>query len=668
MPANLDRVIEQIDEKQLSFMPLFKRMDEDYTLYTLAPFLPNAGEGIADEDAYTSNNPQVVANKIIYSIVVASKTVRVENDEGEDRDIRNANDNAERLGLGMLRNIDRRLENSVKPGLLKQLAFYSVVRGGHLAVRALLRKDSDGNTYEDVRVLDPRSVVYEIDDYGNGWAAHISTRSRAQIQSEYPNHKFEDKEDKSGTHIKVIDYYYTEVEKPKKADKNDPDMPPADARIKYLNGVIIERKWAKKPRDTFAVSFPLILRAIGHNPGIQGAEASADTNTTAIPGIEDRFESVFSGLRGINKFKNRAMTYRIHLQALQAEGIYKVKSRDGEMELEDGADEKGANIGISTENEEDVELLQIQQLGKDADQALAVISAEEADAGLPDQWKGRMPAPVSANALRMLNDALVEKITPFIEPVASMQTAIIERLMGQFEEPRGDGMQPGYKPISVRGKTFDSVPFNRDIAPEHIEGHGEPVYELTPDLPSDDILKWQIAQMAGAPTGTGEPLMSPKGIRDNILKLQDSDLEESRIYRTMAKSSTPVMLLRTELAAALEAEDEGLVSFVVSEIKRELEKQQMEDMGRQQVFAQMVMNQGAAGAAQGIDGANGTGGGGGGPVQQAAQPGINPAAMGTNGQGNINVGGNPDGSGTAAPRGRDTGLVDPAGNAVIDGF
>ena len=56
-----DRIIKGVQNNT----NLFDRMDDDYDLYTLKQWQPDEEEPIAIEDAYTTNAPKVLADKII---------------------------------------------------------------------------------------------------------------------------------------------------------------------------------------------------------------------------------------------------------------------------------------------------------------------------------------------------------------------------------------------------------------------------------------------------------------------------------------------------------------------------------------------------------------------------------------------------------------------------
>jgi hypothetical protein len=191
-------------------------------------------------------------------------------------------------------------------------------------------------------------------------------------------------------------------------------------------------------------------------------------------------------------------------------------------------------------------------------------------------------------------------------PVESLLEGVVESLGEQFESER-------YKPIRVSGRTFDSTPFNREIEPVHIQGHGMVTVTLTPDLPEDENERWMTAQLASQITDpkTGEPAFSLHTIRDKVMRVQDSLLEKQRVFAQQARGATPAMYLLTMLEAAIREEDQGAVQFVGQELQDVLEQKQMERIARMVAFMQLVGQDAMAAAVQGVNGANGAQGGGG---------------------------------------------------------
>ena len=628
MPAeSIESIIDRIRDREQATLALRARMDEDYLLYRGDPYIPPAGEGMMREDAYTSPRPKIVADKLIGAIAAAEMVVRVHND-AENEEGRDVNNNYERLGIGMLRHIDRMLYDSGKQPLRFQLGFYGIVRGGYVAARALLKKDIDGETYEDVLPIDPRHLMIEFGHREPIWAAVVTVRSRKQVRDEYPDFKFESEDENDRERQeKVIDYYYIEGKGKSK---------------RYMNCVIIDRRYAKKPSNTFAARFPIVARAVGANPGVHSYSLGDQHMPVGGYAVEDFGESIFAPIRNIIKFTNRLRTYRMALTRSAVKGVYKVYSQGGEKEIEGGIDEATKEIALDSSSGEDVKPLEIIQLTRDTDTLEAAANIDLGDATLPEQSFGRLDQPVSGIALRILGSSIGERLEPYIRPVESCVEGIVETLAAQYETGR-------YKPLKVHGKTYDSQDFNRPIEPKDIEGHGEINVTLEPDLPEDRLEKWQIAALAHTPGANGQPVVSDQTIWDRILNLQDGNLERTRIHASMARTSPPTMLLMTQLEAAWKSQDVGAIQFLQTEIRRLEEQKEMEDVARRIAFMSLLMQNPVGAAAGGMGGAPARGGGGG-QNPNGSQP--NPAGLdpqiapmsGTvfgNSTGPVNANGNP---------------------------
>ena len=264
----MDKIESRFNEDQ----PLHDRMDLDYSDWRLTQFVPESEEGIDPEDAYTTNSMRTLADKVESFVSGSEIVVRVTNDAADEQK-RAANDNLERLVVGMLRQVNKRLQRKGDPLLIPQLAWYSVVRGGRLAVRTLLRKNPDGETYPEILPLDPRHLVVQ---YGNEepiWAAYRMSRTRAQVRNEYNGFEFNDTQMDDDDETEYVYDYYEKIE--------------VDGEVKYMNSVIIDDKYVKKPTDTFAKMFPVCTIAIGSTPMIAPSDTGSRHINTATD-VEER--------------------------------------------------------------------------------------------------------------------------------------------------------------------------------------------------------------------------------------------------------------------------------------------------------------------------------------------------------------------------------------------
>ncbi len=631
----IERILNKVDRKEQVFEKRTAFMDSDYEWgWKNTPFVPMPTEGITIKDAVTTNFAKVLARKVSNGVGYAERIIRVL-DDADNEEFRDKNNAYERWCVGVLEMADERLQsggmNSTVQG---ESAWNAVVRGGWIGTRAVLIKDAQGETIPDIVPIDPRNLVYE---KGRGeplWAAIITQRAKQDIRDEYPKFKFgiennvQHPEDDDDELARVVDYYWTEDGK-------------------RMNCVIIDGQYAKKPTDTFAVNFPIVIRLIGNNPGVMNYSLK-DTidGTREIPGIEDVGDSIFAALRHVIPQVNRLASYRMALTARAVQGTLIVKSRDGTKELDQDAFASGAELGLSTDNDEDIGLLPISQLTADAGQLEGELRLDESNAGLSDPALGRLTSPVSGAALQILSQADNEVVAPFLKAVESMLAGILDNLGRQYETGR-------YKDIEVRGKTHTDQPFNKVIAPDDIKGHNLLSVELRQTQPQDDFALWQAAQVASqVDPSTGTALVSKQYAATKIAKVQDYDLEKRRMSGARIRASSAKYELLTQWhAARLSGEPEEVVQLLEMDIQREIEREAMEEAAMQYQFEQAV-NANPMAAAAGMNGAAQPGGGAG--VQDMANPATvsaDPRLLAQAGTMGVSAAPSPDaGYNTTAPR------------------
>ncbi len=581
----------KIDDYETAYQPLFTRMDDDHRKHwLLEKYVPLASEGVQKKDAFTSNRPRVFADTVINAIAMAEQLFRVENDESKDEQ-RDVNDNYEYLSIGMINNANQRRLDAGELPLLAQESFYGTTRGHIVCARALLLKDVNDNdaTIVDVIPWDPRMVVFERSGNTILWAAHIDRRSRATIRSQYPDFKFDDTNDMTtngAIQERVIDYYWTERKKSRKKTFG-----------KHMNSVIIKGQYAKAPEDTHAVLFPVIVRKVGRNPGVNNFSFKNDDGTVNISGIAGVGDSVWGAMRRTVTQRNRSMTYRTGIMAREVQGVFVTKSPGGDLDIEGAVDQPGMVHPIETD--EKIELLELQKLGQDAAVYDAVVSAEEQGADLPAFFYGNQTAPFSGATARMLAQTIRAKIDPYLKPVESLFLGIISALTAQYETGQ-------YETIDVEGRSRGNKTFNRPISPKDIKDHGRLTYELLPELPKDRFEAVSMAiQVVKKDEQTGEALMSYSTARDKYLELQSGDLEEDKNFDAIAKTSTPMMALLTQRDAALERGHEGYAAFLHDEMTNLEFERIMQKIAAKFAFIQLGQQDPLKAAAQGVQGAGG---------------------------------------------------------------
>ncbi len=515
------------------------RMDADEALYNLEEFVPDFEESIAPEDAYTTNAPRVLAEKTIAFIAGSETIVRTFGSEKAVQQQESANDLVEQLAIGMLNNANRRLRRKGAGFAIHEtLGWYASVRGRWAAARAVLRKRPNGETYDDILPLDPRHLVIQPGDEEPVWAAYRMRKTKTAVLDEYPNFKFEETKNSAdwdrmdGDDSLDVFEYYTRVPNPlHDASSKDPfDRHP----WVYLAGTVIDGVWARPLHNLWMLSFPVVAIPVTSRPMLTPGSGAGEQESEAHFG-----ESVFAENRSIWKKLNRTASYVLDLTGKSSDPRKKVFSLDGTKELDDGTNDKGSELNLSTANQEDVQLFQEADVNRAAGLLLQILQQDAVAGGLPPQAFGIIDLPLSSVALRTLGNNLEQRVLPRMRAVAACIEGCLENLILQYETG-------AFAPISVSGRRFDNSKFsNRVIEPSDIEGHDPVTVKMDLLLPEDETTRWTIAQMAMAPTVSGEPLASLEWVRERVLKMESARAISSQNREDSGKVEDP-------LSAALE--------------------------------------------------------------------------------------------------------------------
>lgn len=656
-----------IENKMRGMTRVHDRMDKDYDFYTLKEFQPDLEESIAPEDAYTTNAPRVLAEKVISFIAATETIVRTNSDQAQEQQ-EDVNDRVEELCVGMLNNANRRLRRKGHASVQESLAWYAVVRGRFVAARAILRKRPTGETFDDIIPLDPRHLVVWHGDEEPLAAGYRMRKKIQNIRDEYPTFEFNDESYVSNLEddqsLDVWEYF---CRKPN--PDHDPYSPDPFQRHPwvYLAGTVIDDKWARPLHNLWMLTFPIVLAPVTSQPILTPPDTEDEQN------IEEHFgESVFAESRTIWKQLNRAASYVQDMMAKASDPQIDVYSPDGSKTLDEGANDKGAVRSLMT-NQEEIRLAQQADVNRAAGFLFQILQQDMVAGGLPPQAFGLLDKPLSSVALRQLGNNLEHRILPRLRAVAACIEGCLENLIAQYETG-------AFEPITVSGRRFDNQRFaNRVISAEQIQGHDPVIVKMELALPEDETTRWTVAQMAMQPTVTGEPLASMEWTREHILKMESSKLLSSQNREDAGRMQDPLAMATAQVEAYIKDGDMVNASIwydrlQVLNLQRQVEAG-MQQMQLMQMAQQMGMplqpaqlspgamqqpttgttstvggaltNQ-AAGNNQSRNPANGAV-----PFAQAAGVGNNPSPQA--------------GYNTTAPRQRDTGLVDASGNPIMDG-
>ena len=492
--------------------PMRTRMDDDHKLYRLDEF--DAGEGY---QSYTSNEPQVYADKLISWMTSAEMVIRIPYGNSE-REMRANNDSKEKFLIGILKAADERLMNRLQPTVRQQLAWYITIRGWY-AGRALLVKDDEGETYVDIQPFDPMHTYWGEGNNGLTWACYKSKKTPAEIDAAYGIQITEDSEDNEP--IDVYDFY----------DRED--------------NIVVTDEEVLKSRTTHGHNgVPVFIGPVGANPMIQAISDTGNNDT-----IEDYGESCFKSSRDIFGKHNFMMSVMLELTARSRRQGLKVKSRDGTKTLEEDPFKEGSEIALG--QGEDVEPLGLLEMAKESGAFMGIVSGEMQRGGLPHSVYGELEFQLSGFAINTLRQGVETILVPRLNALERAYMRITKMLSDQY-------ITGSFNTVEVSGQDRNRMYFSEEISTDTIKNAGDPEVEFIGQLPQDDMTRMSMAQMAReGPT----PLLSDTFIRDHVLGLQSADQMEDAINTQMAETVLPEAQLWTLLQSSIRQGREDLANF-----------------------------------------------------------------------------------------------------------
>ena len=545
-------IIDKVDVHYDNTEKLRQRMEDDYSLYRLDPY--DAGDGY---QSYTSNAPQTYADKVISWIVSSEMVARIPNIH-ENEEIRFANNNKEKVFLGMLRSADERLKNSLSPSIKNQLAFYIAIRGWY-AGRALLTKKNDGATYVDISPWDPMHTYWGVGADGLAWACHKIQKGRAEIEEEYGvriNGEATDRADEDWLY--VYDYY----------DKEE-------NIVVIGNGQVVKKATAHgSPR------VPVFIGPVGSTPPVQALAEHTDIEST----VEDFGESVFKSSRDVYEKNNFMMSIMLELTARARRQGLKIKSRDGSKTLDEDPYKEGTEISLA--QGEDVEPLGLLEMSRETQGFMGVLTGDMQRGTLPHSIYGDLQFQLSGFAINTLRQGIDSVLQPRMEALEDAYMKMCMLLCDQY-------MSGNFRAMELSGRDMNRAYFNEVITPESIEMAKDIEISFVGQLPQDDMSKMSMAQIAREGPN---PLLPDIFIRDKILGLQDTDTIDNAIKEQEATELLPEAKLVTLMQSAEERGREDLAQLYLGELlyilKQKMMMRQQQDMQSQQMGMQ---GQGGAG-------------------------------------------------------------------------
>ena len=537
-----EEIIALVDNHYDLTEPLRTRMDDDHKLYRLEEF--DAGEGY---QSYTSNEPQVYADKLISWLSSSEMVVRIPyaNSQREDRE---NNDAKEKFLIGLIKAADDRLIDKFQPTIRHQMGWFITLRGWY-ACRALLVKDDDGETHVDVQPWDPLHTYWGEGKKGLAWACHKTKKTPSEIEAiwgvKLPGESLGPDDDDG---IDVYDFY----------DSEDNIVCTDDTVLKART-----KHGSKK--------VPVVLGPVGAQPLIQ---AIADTGN--LDTIEDYGESCYKSSRQLFEKHNFMMSTMLELTARSRKQGLKIKSRDGNKTLDEDPYKEGSEIALA--QGEDVEPLGLLEMSKEAGAFMGMVSGEMQRGGLPHSIYGQLEFQLSGFAINTLRQGVETVLVPRLQALEKAYRAIFHLLCDQY-------ITGAFKSFEVSGKDKNRMYFREEVTPEVVKNAGDVEVSFIGQLPQDEMGKMSMAQIARE----GQtPLLPDIYIRDNILGLQSADQMEDAIKSQAAERMLPEAAIWELLKSANRQGREDLAELYQGELRRLFMTKRMEEM---QMVNQMMQPQ-----------------------------------------------------------------------------
>ncbi len=538
-----EEIIALVDSHYDLTEPLRTRMDDDHKIYRLEEF--DAGEGF---QSYTSNEPQVYADKLISWMSSAEMIVRIPYANSQ-RESRENNDAKEKFLIGIVKAADDRLIDRFQPTIRHQMGWFITLRGWY-AARALLVKDDEGATHVEIQPWDPLHTYWGEGKNGLAWACYKTKKTPAEIKAIWGvdlKSEGEGGDDDDG--VDVYDFY----------DSED-------------NIVCTDDTVLKKRTKHGAEKVPVVLGPVGATPLVQAISETGNLDT-----IEDYGESCFKSSRELFEKHNFMMSTMLELTARSRKQGLKVKSRDGTKTLEEDPYVEGSEIALG--QGEDVEPLGLLEMSKETGAFIGLVSGEMQRGGLPHSIYGQLEFQLSGFAINTLRQGVETVLIPRLQSLEKAYRSIFQLMCDQY-------ITGAFKSFEVSGQDKNRMYFREEVTPDMIRDAGDIEVSFEGQLPQDEMGKMSMAQIARE----GEtPLLSDTYIRDNILGLQAADQMDDTIRNQVAERMLPELKLLQQLKAALRQGDEDSAAMHDAELQRLLTSKRLEEMKMMMESMQLQM-------------------------------------------------------------------------------
>ena len=497
----IEDILERWRDSKDALRPLHDSMENYFNLWRLKPYVPPDGT----YEAYTSNKPRTLANKIMSMLASSTINISVLIDKQTGTNIKKSGE-VERFIHGSLYQNDKRLRYRMQPKLLYQLIWYGCVYGWW-GIMPLVVKGEDGQTNIVIRPIDPRWLYYEIGKDGPIWTASMRFTTQRALEEEY---KQDIPKPAHGENLAVLDYWDDEAN--------------AVILSQDMSGESITGELLKKPTEHEIGHNPTKFGPVGMTPYIT---VSGNDETIAETG-----ESVFSPNRTIYEPLNRILSYTMDMVALNIKQGYKVFNMTAEQakQMQD-LNRKGTNVVLDATQGQDIVPLNKDRMPADTGPLLGTIGGDEQQGGLSKIAWGETAGQVSGYLASQLNRSTEDVLVVRNSALEDCYLTISEELVQQYSAG-------GFEPINLAGYDNTGKAFmGSTIKPDDIEGDWFYEVSIKPNLPQDEMMRYQMAKLAH-----DEGFLSMLSIRDKLLHIQDPELEDYKVLEEKSSMIPPIGL------------------------------------------------------------------------------------------------------------------------------
>jgi len=463
----------KIKEMEGIFNQRFQRMDSDRALYLLEKYtLRDEKEAkVPDAISITMPEPRMFAEKVFAIINSAHMQSRVVGKGLSDREtalIENCVDD-------LFTSVDVRLMQKgsrlLKPFIIEQ----DCIRGT-IVTQNLLREMPDGTYVPDITPCDARHTVYEFGSDGLLWASPKFFRTKAMIESEYP----EAKNIPSG--------------------KNIPVQPYADKQVleTYVNG---NKIWE-------------VENTLGYVPYVV-VESACGPMLMDDDYFKYRGESIYAVVRDLYPEINRHASILTTLDMMSFLGGWQYKSEMGELAQKPERPIRGTRKVIPVEKGGGYEPLPINDIRNASRMLQYLLLSALQRATFSNLEYGTLTMPLSAVAISKMMGTRDAIIVMRLHDMALYFCQTAKMLLKQYVEG-GLAAQLGEPGLE------------RQYNPKDIDKNFAIFYNFTPTSPEQDIANTAVAQQQRS---LG---LSWRSILTNTLKVQDVAGELEMERREMA--------------------------------------------------------------------------------------------------------------------------------------